>query len=299
MEFASLHIFKTVVEEGGIIAAARKLHRTQSSVTVRIQQLEDSLGAALFIRQQRRLILSPAGEILLGYAERLLDLSDQARHAVRGDLPQGVLRIGTLESTAASRLPPLLSRYHGKHPAVRVELATNTTDGLVEDVLGRKYEAAFIAGHADAMGLQGLAAFHEELVIAAPYSHPTIASAQDVVTDTIISFPAGCAYRRCLQSWLADGSVIPEKALELSSYHAIVACVASGTGIAIVPKSVLETVRVKDSIAIYPLPEDRRQVTTYLIWRKGESSPALRALRDEIRQGDLDKQIEWRESSAI
>ncbi len=283
MELASLQIFKAVVEEGGIIAAARKLHRTQSSVTVRIQQLEDSLGAALFIRQKRRLILSPAGEVFLDYAERLLRLSEQARHAVRGDVPQGVLRIGTLESTAASRLPPLLSRYHHQYPAVRVELATNTTDGLIQDVIGRKCEAAFIAGRADTMGLQGLAAFHETLVIVAPRSHPAIASAQDVATDTMISFPAGCAYRRLLQAWLADGNIIPEKVLELSSYHAIVACVASGTGIAIVPTSVLETMRVTDHIAIYPLPEDQSQVTTYLVWRTGEISSALRALQDEIQ----------------
>ncbi len=282
MEFVSLQIFKTVVEEGGIIAAARKLHRVQSSVTVRIKQLEASLGVALFIREKRRLTLSPAGEIFLDYVEQLLRLSEQARQAVLGDSPQGVLRIGTLESTAASRLPPLLSRYHEKYPAVRVELATNTTDALVEGVIGRKFEAAFVAGHAAAVGLQALAAFDEELVIVAPRSHPAIGCAQDVRTDTIISFPAGCAYRRLLQSWLADGDVVPEKVLELSSYHAIVACVASGTGIAIVPRSVLETVRVSDSIAVYPVPEGQVQLKTYLVWRQGETSPALRALQAEV-----------------
>ncbi|MCZ6873677.1 MAG: LysR family transcriptional regulator [bacterium] len=282
MDFASLQIFKTVVEEGGIIAAARKLHRVQSSVTVRIKQLEASLGVELFIREKRRLTLSPAGEIFLDYVEQLLRLSDQARHAVLGDLPQGVLRIGTLESTAASRLPPLLSHYHEKYPAVRIELATNTTDALVEGVIGHKFEAAFVAGRVEAMGLQALAAFDEELVIVAPRSHPEIGCARDVRTDTIISFPAGCAYRRLLQSWLADGDVVPQKVLELSSYHAIVACVASGTGIAIVPRSVLETVRVSDSIAVYPVPEGQVHLKTYLVWRQGATSPALRALQAEV-----------------
>jgi len=88
----------------------------------------------------------------------------------------------------------------------------------------------------------------------------------------IISFPAGCAYRRLLQSWLAKSDVVPEKVLELRSYHAIAACVASGTGIAIVPRSVLETVRVSDSIAIYPLPEEQSYLKTYLVWRQGEIS---------------------------
>jgi len=272
MDFDSLHIFKTVADEGGIIAAARKLHRVQSGVTTRIKQLEATLGVELFLRDKRRLRLSPAGEIFLGYVEQLLRLAEQARHAVLGDAPRGVLRLGTLESTAASRLPPLLSRYHEKYPAVRVELSTDTTDALVEGVIGRKFEAAFVAGRAAAMGLEALEAFDEELVIVAPRSHPAIGCAQDVRTDTLICFPAGCAYRRLLQAWLVAGTVVPEKVLELSSYHAMVACVASGTGIALVPRSVLETVRASDSIAVYPLPEEHVRLPTYLVWRQGETS---------------------------
>src|SRR5262249_38307426 len=152
-------------------------------------------------------------------------LAEQARHAVLGDAPQGVLRLGTLESTAASSLPPLLAHYHQQYPAVRVELATDTTDALVEGVVSLKFDAAFVIGRVDAMGLEGLVAFEEDLVIVAPRSHPAVGCAQDVRTDTIICFPIGCAYRRLLHAWLATGAVVPKKVLELSSYHAIVACV--------------------------------------------------------------------------
>jgi DNA-binding transcriptional LysR family regulator len=282
MDFDSLTIFKTVVDEGGIIAAARKLHRVQSGVTTRIKQLEAALGVELFIRDRRRLTLSPAGEIFLGYVEQLLRLAEQARHAVLGETPHGVLRLGTLESTAASRLPPLLAHYHQQYPAVRVELTTDTTDALVESVVGRRFDAAFVIGRVEAMGLEAIEAFDEELVIVAPRAHPAIRCAQDVHTDTIVCFPTGCAYRRLLHAWLAAGTVVPEKILELSSYHAIIACVAAGTGIALVPRSVLETVRVSDSIAVYPLPEEHARMTTYLVWRHGEISPALRALQVEI-----------------
>ncbi len=282
MDFDSLKIFKTVVDEGGIIAAARKLHRVQSGVTTRIKQLEASLGVALFMRDKRRLTLSPEGEIFLGYVEQLLRLAAQARQAVLGDAPRGVLRLGTLESTAASRLPPLLAHYHRQYPAVRVELATATTDALVEGVVNRTFDTALVIGRVQARGLETMRAFDEEVVIVAPHSHPVIRGAQDVRTDTIICFPIGCAYRRLLHTWLAGGVVVPEKVLELSSYHAIVACVASGTGIALVPHSVLETVRTRDSIAVYPLPEEYARVTTFLVWRHGELSPALRALQREI-----------------
>ncbi|TMG95644.1 MAG: LysR family transcriptional regulator, partial [Betaproteobacteria bacterium] len=99
MDFAALQVFKAVVDEGGISPAARKLHRVQSNVSTRIQQLEASLGTQLFVREKRRLFLSPAGELFLGYVDQLLKISEQARSAVLGDKPRGVLRIGTLEST--------------------------------------------------------------------------------------------------------------------------------------------------------------------------------------------------------
>ncbi|MBX9812337.1 MAG: LysR family transcriptional regulator [Burkholderiales bacterium] len=282
MDFAALQVFKAVVDAGGISAAAKKLHRVQSNVTTRIQQLEASLGTQLFVREKGRLHLSPAGELFLNYAEALLKLSQQARDAVSGGVPRGVLRIGTLESTAASRLPPLLSRYHKKYPAVRVELTTGTTDALVEAVLNRKVEAAFVAECTARAQLEIMPTFTEELVLIAPKSHPKVHRPQDVRADTIISFPSGCTYRRLLQAWLGAGDVVPEKTLELSSYHAIVACVASGTGIAFAPRSVLETIRGTRDVSVYPLGTGKGKAVTSLIWRKGESSPALKAMQAEV-----------------
>ena len=280
MDFAALQMFKAVADEGGISPAARKLHRVQSNVTTRIQQLEASLGTALFVREKRRLHLSSAGQVFLHYAEQMLRLSEQARSAVLGDVPRGVLRIGTLESSAASRLPPLLARYHARYPAVRVELVTGTTDALVEAVLGRRLEAAFVADCGASARLETLPAFDEELVLVAPRAHPAIRRPEDVRADTLIVFPTGCAYRRRLQAWL--GADVPEKALELASYHAIVACVASGTGIAVVPRSVLRTIRRSQGVAVHPLAGYKAASTTSLVWRKGELSLPLKALQAEV-----------------
>ena len=276
MDLAALRLFAAVAHEGGISAAAKKVHRVPSNVTTRIKQLEASLGTDLFVRRNRRLFLAPAGELLLQYAERLLDLSDEAKAAVVSDVPRGVLRIGTLESTAASRLPPLLSHYHEKYPGVRLELSTGTADAMLEAVLNRKVEAAFVADCSASDQVELLPAFAERLVIIAPRSHPPIRRAQDVRADTIIGFPTGCAYRRHLQAWLASGAVVPDRTLDLSSYHAIVACVASGSGIAIAPQSVLQTIADASSVAVYALPE-KQPVITSLVWRKGETSRALQA----------------------
>ena len=282
MDFSDLQVFKAVVEEGGITRAAKRLHRVQSNVTTRIQQLEASLGAKLFLREKQRLHLSPAGKLFMGYVDQILNISEQARDAITEDAPKGLLRIGTLESTAASRLPLLLSRYHTKFPAVRVELITGTADAMRDALLNREVDVAFIADCVPAGRVETMPAFEEELVLIAPRSRKEIRQPRDLRDETIITFPKGCAYRRRLQDWLATGGIIPEKTLELSSYHAIVACVAAGTGIALAPRSVLEVVRGAESVQICPLPERSRRAITSLVWRKGEASWAVKALQSEI-----------------
>src|ERR671913_1598262 len=134
IDLESLEIFRAVATEGGVIRAAQRLNRVQSNVTTRIKQMEQRLGRSLFRRQGRGLVLSPEGELLLSYAQRLFRLADEAENELRTGKPMGVLRIGSLESTAGSRLAPVLSRYHRLYPAVVVELITGTTGALIQRV---------------------------------------------------------------------------------------------------------------------------------------------------------------------
>src|SRR6202171_625567 len=91
MELSDLHIFRTVVREGGIVRAARRLHRVPSNITTRIKQLEASIGVQLFTRERHRLTLSHSGERLLVYADRVLLLSAEARGVLSGAAPAGVV----------------------------------------------------------------------------------------------------------------------------------------------------------------------------------------------------------------
>jgi DNA-binding transcriptional LysR family regulator len=278
MDLSDLVIFKTVAEEGGILRAARKLHRVQSNVTTRIKQLEISIGTQLFFRDRQRLVLSPKGESLLVYASKLLRLADEARIAVSGQSPAGVLRLGALESTCASRLPRVLARFHKSFPAVRLELQTGTNDALAAAVKDRRLDAAFVAEAPADKELTSLPLFQEKLVLVSPKDHPRVATPRDVRNDSIIAFPNGCAYRRILERWLGRKRRATTRILELSSYHAIVACVASGAGIALLPESVLDVVPTAD-IARHPLPNVLANVVTPLIWRTGEASPSVTALQ--------------------
>jgi DNA-binding transcriptional LysR family regulator len=282
MDLADLRIFKTVADEGGIIRAARKLHRVQSSVSTRVRQLESSLGTELFHREGQRLTLSSSGDLLLGYADKLLRLAEEARSAVSGSPPAGVLKLGALESTAASRLPQILATYHRAHPNVSIELTTGTNDALTAAVAERKLDAAFVAEKPSNRDLSSMALFAERLVIISSRGHRPIGRPQDIEGESVIAFPDGCAYRRVLQRWLGASRLSTVRLLELSSYHAILACVASGAGVALVPESVLATMRHTD-VATHALPKVYAQVVTPLIWRAAGASRALSALQETLR----------------
>ena len=120
MDLSDLRIFRAVVEEGGITRAAKKLHRVQSNVTTRIRQLEDDLGTRLFIRDGKKTAsCPPPGRTLLDYTERLLSLAEEARAAVQDPRPQGLFRLGAMESTAAVRLPEPLTEFYQPVPGRR------------------------------------------------------------------------------------------------------------------------------------------------------------------------------------
>lgn len=284
MDLAALTIFRAVVRENGVTRAALKLNRVQSNVTTRIRQLEETLGTALFVRDGRRLVLTPAGETLLPYAERLLALAEEARHAVSENRPQGRLRLGTMESTAASRLPRVLAAYHRRWPQVTLELATGVTRALIESVRTFDVDAAVMARpiEPDALGagqFDTVPVFREELTLVTPRGQDPTTLAQEPASLTLVAFERGCAYRSYAMRWYEQQGIRPARVLELASYHAIIACVAAGAGVAVAPRSVLELARLDDGVDVHPLGE-LGQVDTLLVWRKGHYSAALDALRD-------------------
>jgi DNA-binding transcriptional LysR family regulator len=282
IDLDSLEIFRAVVTEGGVIRAATKLNRVQSNVTTRIRQLEDRLGHPLFLRQGRGLRLAPAGRRLLPYADRLLRLADEAESELRSDLPLGTFRLGSLESTAGSRLPPVLSRFHKLYPGVVVELVAGTTGALIGRINAFEIEAAFVSEPFGAAGLETLPAFEEELVLITPLGTAPIARAADLRGMTLIAFAEGCSYRRVIEAWLGKGGVVAARSLEFSSYQAMIACVAAGTGFAIVPLSVLKALRATADVQQHALPARVRTSRTHLVWR-GTPSVALARLIEMLR----------------
>src|SRR4030095_86544 len=147
IDLAALEIFKAVVDQGSITKAATRLNRVPSNVTTRVKQLEERLGTQLFRRGNRRLVLSAEGEWLLGYARRLPPPPPGGPGAaLGGGPPAGAFQLGALESTAPTRLPPILSRYHRRYPEVRLELVTGTTGAAIATGLDPRIAAGLPRG---------------------------------------------------------------------------------------------------------------------------------------------------------
>jgi DNA-binding transcriptional LysR family regulator len=175
-------------------------------------------------------------------------------------------------------LPPILAGYHQRYPDVRLELVSGTNDALLGQLADRKLDAAFIAEAPAERAFEHMPVFSERLTVISSVDHPPIKRASDVEGDSLIAFPEGCAYRRVLQRWLGRDSLAPLRVLELSSYHAIVACVTAGAGIALIPESVLDTMP-NAAVRRHPIARAQSLMTTPLVWRRGEISPSVLALR--------------------
>jgi DNA-binding transcriptional LysR family regulator len=277
IELDDLHIFRSVAHEGGIIRAAHRLNRVPSNVTTRIKQFEERLGVQLFSRQGRGVALTDAGHAVLGHAERLLRLAEDVEEEICNGTTRGVLRLGSLESAASVKLPPILSKYHSQFPETTIELQTGTTAGLLRLLGHYEIDAAFVSEPFEKANLSSMAVFEEQLVLITAQGAPTIRKASELANRTVVAFPHGCSYRRRFIEWLAQNGVSPERFLDLGSYHAIVACVAAGSGIAVVPVAVLDNAAMGQFVERHPLPAKIRTNRTHLVWT-GDASAKLRAL---------------------
>ncbi|MEP4886715.1 MAG: LysR substrate-binding domain-containing protein [Alphaproteobacteria bacterium] len=281
MELSDLRIFKAVVEEGGITRAAERLHRVQSNVTTRIRQLEDDLGVELFVREGRGLYLAPVGRTLVGYADRLLELADEARNAVQDSRPRGLLRVGSMESTASVRLPEPLSRFCNMYPDVTLELSTGNPEMLSKAILAGEIDVAFAAEPIADEPFEAVHAFTEEHVIVSSAEQDPFTEDRDG-SWSLVAFEPGCPHRKRLLDWVEGRGEVTARLVEMGSYHAILGCVVIGMGISLMPKSVLDTFPEKKRLRIHPLPKGQDSADTLLFWRRGSGSPNVDALAELI-----------------
>lgn len=290
MDASDLRVFEAVARLGGMSRAASELNTVQSNVTSRIRALEDELGAKLFHRTNRGVVLTDAGRRLLPYADRIRRLLIDARRAVDDDgTPRGLLTIGSLESTAAIRLPRILAGFAAAYPEVDLVLTPGTSSEMIERTLHHDVDGAFVCGPVDHPDLEEEIVFREELVVVAARTR-LACGLTDILRQRqlkIVVLRAGCSYRQRLEEVLARRGVVGLRRLEFGTIDGLLGAVAAGVGLTLLPRSLVTARACAGEMAIHSLSPAEADVDTVFIRpREGRTSPALAAFLATVRVAD-------------
>ncbi len=269
VDFVDLRVLEAVARHGSMNRAAYELHTVQSNITARIRALEEQVGVVLFDRHSRGVSLTAAGRRLLPYAMRIGQLLKEAREAARDDgTPQGQLHIGSLETTAALRLPPILAAYAQAYPTVGLVVTTGTTCDLVGEVIERRIDGAFVAGPVRHTDIIEEVIFREELMLVTAPAMRTLADLDTQRGLKTIVFRFGCSYRQRLEQLLTQRRLPVAQPLEFGSLEAILGCVAAGVGITLLPKAVISTAWREGRVAAHELPPEQARADAVFIRRR-------------------------------
>ena len=273
MELSQLEVFLAVAREHRFSRAAEKLHRTQSAVSQTIHKLEDELGESLFDRSSREGVLTDAGKVLYEYAERLLNLRQDAHESLTElrELQRGSLVIAANEFTALYLLP-VLAEFRRLHPMIRISVQRSLGSRIPDDVLQHSAELGVLSYKPDEPRLHSVVAYLDELVLVVPPAHP-LASSRDVSiqqlgVESFVAHIVSSPYRdKVLQTFKKYKTPL-HMDLELPTLQAIKQFVAMGNGVALMPEISVETEVARGELVRLPVRELRVHRQLRLIYRK-------------------------------
>jgi len=240
-----LQVFHAVAKHLSFTKAAETLFMTQPAVTFQIKQLEEHLNQRLFDRAQGRISLTPAGQIALDYAERILALSSELDTRLKEMSGQaaGPLLIGASMTIGEYVLPQLIGSFKARFPAVVPTLFVGNSEAVQERVAERTLDIGFIEGDSHLSTLQNEVCCDDELQVVCAPGHPLakepFALPAALTQHAYISREAGSGTRAVIDRYLQQAGVSPESlnvVVELGSPEAIKGLVATGMGFAIMSR---------------------------------------------------------------
>jgi len=250
MEIRQLRAFVAIAELGTFTAGALRVHVTQAAISMQIRQLENELGAKLFIRAPRRVMLTEAGEQLLQRARQILRDHDAAIDEIAelAGAERGRLRIGSASAMVTTDvLPKLLKEVRKHHAGAEITVASGTSEALVQQILAGELDVAFVSLPVEARGINTERLSQDQLVAVASPRHKlakqrTI-SAYTLAGEKLILGERGGNTRRLIDQFFAQAGVTLHVSMELSRQAAIRRMVEEDMGVGIVPlQSVSEAV---------------------------------------------------------
>jgi len=282
MEVRQLEIFRALAEELNFTRTAERVHCVQSNVTGQIRSLEEELGAQLFDRLAKRVVLTEAGKRLLPYAEKVLVTLTEAKHALSNStVPSGPLRVGAPESVLTYRLPRVLRKFRKQYPEVELIFRPYEDANLVEPLETGHLDVTIRM--ADEIANERLSSIHlrtERVIFVTGPMHPLAAKAkvapEDLQGQTMLLTEAGCAYRKKLDDLLSLRGIRPKNTTEFTSVEAIKGCAALGMGVALLPEIAVAAELREDRLTALRWSGAAMDISTQVIWHRDKwISPAL------------------------
>jgi len=247
VEIRQLRAFVAIAESGTFTAGALRVHVTQAAISMQIRQLETEIGAKVFVRAPRHVILTEAGEQLLRRARHILREHDAALDEIAelAGAERGRLRIGSASAMVLTeQLPIILKELRKQHPAAEIAVTSGTSEVLVDQILAGEVDVAFVSLPVDERGIKTERLSEDQLVAIASPRHKlakqrTI-SAYTLAGERLILGERGGNTRRLIDQFFAQAGVALRVAMELSRQQAIKRMVEEDMGVGIVP---LQSVR--------------------------------------------------------
>ena len=250
MEIRQLRAFVAIAESGTFTAGAQRVHVTQAAISMQIRQLETEIGAKVFVRAPRHVILTEAGEQLLRRARHILREHDAALDEIAelAGAERGRLRIGSASAMVLTeQLPSILKDLRKQHPAADISVTSGTSEVLVDQILAGEVDIAFVSLPVDVRGIKTERLSEDQLVAIASPRHKLAkqrtVSAYTLAGERLILGERGGNTRRLIDQFFAQAGVTLRVAMELSRQQAIKRMVEEDMGVGIVPlQSVKEEV---------------------------------------------------------
>jgi DNA-binding transcriptional LysR family regulator len=286
-DLVSIRLAVACAQTGSLTAAARESHLALAAASRRIRELEDALGSVLFERHARGLLPTAAGRLFVKHGLALLQTMEQLGGELT-DLRQGIARhVRLCASTAAINqfLPPLLARYAKSHPQVRVDLDEQVSEAAAAALRESRADVAVFVEGPDLTGLESRLFRHDELVLVLPAGHRlagprTPLAFADALDEDWISLETGAAMLQQQQQAALAANKPFRLRMQVRSFDAVCHLVASGLGLAILPKAAAEPMIRAMRLRSRPLADSWARRRLLVATQAGQGDPGITALVD-------------------
>jgi DNA-binding transcriptional LysR family regulator len=300
MDLSQLEVFLTVARERRFSRAAEKLYRTQSAVSQTIRKLEVELGEPLFDRSSREGVLTDAGCVLQEYAEKLINLRQDAQEALveLRELQKGKLSIAANEFTSLYLLP-VLAEFRRLHPTIKITVRRSLGSHIPDDVLKHDVELGVLSYDPEEPQLKSAVVYLDELAFVVPPGHP-LASAGEVSirqlgAESFVAHIVTSPYRDKVIDAFQRHKTPLHMDVELPTLQAIKQFVSMGNGVALVPEISVESEIARGDLVRVPVSDLHYQRKLRLIYRQESAlSHAGRAFLKVAEQVAKDKEGRYR-----